>query len=141
MKLSISSHTKSIRVPRKKIAKLVAFVARAERAQLAEVDIAIVGSRKIAAMNLKYLNHSGVTDIITFDQSDPSQPGICCQLVICADVARKKAEQLGCGIHEELLLYVTHGLLHMTSYDDTTAEEAEKMYARQEYLIKKFLGR
>ncbi len=129
-----------MRIPRKKITKLVAFVAKAQRADFAEVDIAIVGSRQSAMVNRKYLNHSGATDIITFDQSEPSLPGLRCQLVICADIARKQAQLLGGGVQRELLLYVTHGLLHMAGYDDTTPKEAEKMYARQEFLLDAFLS-
>lgn len=140
LSIAISSHTPAVRVPRKKIAELVAFVARAQRANFAEVDIAVVNSRQSAAMNRKYLGHSGATDIITFDQSESALPGIRCQLVVCGDIARKQADRLGGGLQKELLLYITHGLLHMTGYDDTTPEKARKMRVRQEELLEKFLA-
>lgn len=136
--ISISSHPPSVRLPRKKITELVTFIARTERAAFVEVDIAIVGSRKSASMNRKYLKHTGATDIITFDQSELALPGLRCQLVVCGDIARKEALQRGGGVQRELLLYIIHGLLHMIGYDDTTPQEAEKMYAQQEKLLAEF---
>ncbi len=120
---------------------MIDFVARAEKARIAEIDVAVVSSRQFARINRLYLNHVGATDVITFDLSDVDEPAgeINGQIVVCADVAQKQARRLGQGVQKELLLYVAHGLLHLTGYDDATPAAAKRMHARQEELLEKFL--
>ena len=127
----------AMRVPRKKIADLVAFVARRQRQRVAEIDIAVVGSRDMAAMNRRFLCHAGDTDVITFDLSDAG--GISGQLIVCADVAVRVGKILRHSPQRELLLYVVHGLLHLMRYDDVDIRAAVKMRARQEELLAEFL--
>ena len=38
--------------------------------------------------------------------------------MICADEARRQARTRGHGPAEELALYIVHGVLHCTGYDD-----------------------
>ena len=118
---------------------MVEFVARAEKVQLDEIDIAAVTSRKIAALNRQYLQHAGATDVISFDLSDPGQ-GLSAQIIVCAEVAVREARVRRIGPQRELMLYIVHGLLHVMGYDDTSPQLAEKMYARQEELLEAFLS-
>ena len=137
--INISSSQTALRTPRKKITALVEFVARAESARLEEVDIAIVASRRMAALNRHYLQHAGTTDVLSFDLSIPGG-GLVAQLIVCADVAVGEARSRRIGPQRELMLYIVHGLLHVMGYDDTNPQAAEKMYARQEELLEAFLG-
>jgi len=141
LSISISSQTRSMRVPRKRITELVEFVAEAEGADFVELEVAVVSSRRIAELNRKYLGHAGATDVITFDLSDQALGGIRGMVVVCSDVAREQAALRRGGLQRELLLYITHGLLHLLNYDDTTDEQAQKMYARQEKLLANFTKR
>ena len=137
--VNISSSQTALRVPRKKITALVEFVASAESAPLDEVDIAIVASRRIAALNRRYLQHAGATDVLSFDLSVPGG-GIIAQVIVCGDVAVRQARARRVGPQRELMLYIVHGLLHVMGYDDTTPQAAEKMRIRQEELLEAFLG-
>jgi probable rRNA maturation factor len=136
--VNISSSQTALRVPRKKITAMVEFVARSEAVQADEVDIAIVTSRRIAALNRQYLQHVGATDVLSFDLSSPGG-GLIAQIIVCAEVAVREARARRIGPQRELMLYIVHGLLHMMGYDDTTPQAAEKMYARQEELLDAFL--
>jgi len=137
--INISSSQRALRPPRKKITALVEFVASVESAPLDEVDIAIVTSRRIAALNRRYLRHSGATDVLSFDLSVPGD-GIIAQVIVCGDVAVREARSRRIGPQRELMLYIVHGLLHVMGYDDTTPQAAEKMRARQEELLEAFLA-
>ena len=75
-KVLISSSQKALRVPRRKIEKLVAFVAAAEGMRIAEVDIAIVSAGQITSLNRRYLGRPGATDVLSFDMSQAGQGGI-----------------------------------------------------------------
>ncbi len=128
-----------MRVPRRRLASLVRFVARREGVKLGLVDLAIVGRPQIAAVNRRHLGHAGATDVISFDLSDQHTPGLCVQLVVCGDVARRQGPPHGLRPLHELMLYVIHGLLHQMGHDDTTARSAARMSARQEELLREFL--
>jgi len=140
-KVLISSSQKALRVPRKKLTELAAFVARAEGRSLAQIDLAVVADRRIAALNRSYLGHAGSTDVLSFDLSDSRTPGICGQLIVCGDLAVREARRRGCSPQRELMLYVVHGLLHLMGYDDTSIRAAAKMHARQDELLRQFLAR
>jgi len=137
--VNISSSQTALRVPRKKITALVEFTASAESTPLDEVDIAIVTSRQIAALNRRYLQHAGATDVLSFNLSVPGG-SVTVQVIVCADLAVREARSRRVGPQRELMLYILHGLLHVMGYDDTTPQAAEKMYARQEELLEAFLG-
>lgn len=128
-------------MPRKRIAELIAFLARSEGADLTEVDLAIVTGRQIAAINRRYLGHSGATDVLSFDLSDDGGKGISAQLVVCADLAVKEARSRGHGPQQELMLYVVHGLLHLLGYDDADPASAARMGARSGQLLEAFYRR
>lgn len=136
--MTICSSQKAIRVPRKRISQLVAFLAQRERANFAEVDIAVVTSREIAALNRRYLNHAGATDVLSFDLSEPGAEAITAQLVVCGQRAVSQARRYGHGPQRELLLYVVHGLLHLLGYDDTTHSAASHMGREQDKLLDDF---
>ncbi len=137
----ISSSQRSVRVPRKKLIELVEFVGDSEGVAIAEVDIAVVTSQEIGALNRRYLTHSGPTDVLSFDLSDSTVRGICVQLVVCGDVAAVQARKRGIGVQQELMLYVVHGLLHVMGYDDQSIRGATRMRAREEELLAEFLRR
>jgi len=139
--VAISSSCPAVRVPRKKLAELVTFVAAREGARLGEVEIAVVGLEEIASLNRRYLRHAGPTDVLSFDLSETGKAGICAQLVVCGDVAKRQARLRGIPFHRELMLYVVHGLLHLMGYEDQSVRGAAKMHAREEELLWEFLDR
>jgi len=140
-KVAISSTQKAIRVPRKRIAELVAFVAEIEGCRIGEVDIAVVDSAKMAELNRRYLRHAGTTDVLSFDLSESPKAGLSIQLIVCGDVARTEAAARGLKPARELMLYIVHGLLHMLGYEDQSVRGSVRMQARQEEILDQFLAR
>jgi len=137
--VTISSDQRAMRAPRKRLAGVIDFVCRAEGADVAVVDVAVVTARRIAAMNRRWLRHAGSTDVLSFDLTGPGDTGRVAQIVVCADVAVREARRRGHSAQRELLLYAVHGLLHLTGYDDTTPRKAARMQARQEELLDAYL--
>jgi probable rRNA maturation factor len=137
----ITSSQSAMRVPRRRIARLVRYVARAEGKGIEEVDLAVVSASQMAALNRRWLDQAGATDVLSFDLTSPTSGGLCCQIVVCAEVAVREARRRTLGLQRELLLYVVHGLLHAMGYDDTTPVAAETMRTRQEQLLDDFRRR
>ncbi len=140
-KVAISSAQKAIRVPRKRIAELVAFVAQADRCRVADVDIAVVDSAKMAELNRRYLRCAGATDVLSFDLSEAPKIGLSVQLIVCGDLAATEAATRGLTPARELMLYIVHGLLHVMGYEDQSVRGSVRMQARQEELLDQFLAR
>lgn len=139
LNIEVTSRDATLRVPRRKIVDLVRFVARAERAKLAAVEVAVVDAREIARLNRRYLGHAGPTDVISFDLTDPHETRRSLQIILSGEVARRQARRHRQGLHRELLRYVVHGLLHCLGYDDQTPPDAQAMHARQENLLQRLL--
>jgi probable rRNA maturation factor len=123
---------------RAQIEKLARFVAGRERRRVVEIDIAIVGDRRMATLNERYLGHAGPTDALSFDLDAESPATVCAQIVVCADVAIRQATRHGHSPQNELLLYVTHALLHAMGYDDLAEADARRMHRREDALLKDF---
>jgi len=137
----ISSTQRAVRVPRKRLTRLIRFVAQAEPAELAEVDLAVVGRKEMASLNRRYLGRREHTDVLSFDLTRLGHERMTVQIVVCGPVAVEQAAKLGTGPQRELMLYTVHGLLHLLGYDDTSPAEAEKMHARERELLEQFARR
>ncbi len=133
--VAIASAQQAVRVPRKRIAALAARLARQEGVRLAHVDVAVVTAGEMAALNRRYLGQTGATDVLSFDMSDEFSDDLAAQIIVCGDVAARQAPRHGQSAARELLLYVAHGLLHLTGYDDATPPLAARMHARAERLV------
>lgn len=133
----ITSLQKAMRVPRKKLAGLVAFVVRRQGGGLNEVDLAVVGRRQMAALNRRWLGHAGPTDVLSFDLAE-RRAGRAAVIVVCGELAARQGPRHGNGVERELMLYVVHGLLHLMGHDDSTAAAAARMHAREEELLDAF---
>ena len=139
--VTIVSTQSAMRVPRKRLAELVSFVAAAEGGGLTHVDITVVDGPEMALLNRRHLGHRGQTDVISFDLSDRTARGIVAQLIVCGDVAVRQGPVHGYCLSHELMLYVIHGLLHVMGYDDTSVRAGARMYAREEELLAGFLDK
>ncbi|MHC4562173.1 MAG: rRNA maturation RNase YbeY [Planctomycetota bacterium] len=136
----ITSSQSAMRAPRKRLTELVAFVAREQGARVAHVDIAVVSTDEITELNRRHLRHHYATDVISFDLSEAGDAGLVAQLVVCGDVAAAQGPLHGYSPAQELMLYVIHGLLHLTGCDDTTVRGRAAMHARQEEVLAAFLA-
>ena len=137
----VSSSQKTLRVPRRRIAELVAHVIAAQGGESAEVDVAVVGREEMASLNGRFLGRRRPTDVLSFDLSGAGPGPRVAQIIVCSDVARAEAAARGLAPQHELLLYVVHGLLHLLGYDDQAAPAADRMHQREEALLAEFLDR
>ncbi|MDD4890034.1 MAG: rRNA maturation RNase YbeY [Phycisphaerae bacterium] len=147
--IDLTHRQSSFRLDRRRAMALARHVLRAEGVANAEVEIAIVGDREMARLNMQYLGHRGTTDVLSFNLSDDEpraeargraaiRKSVLGQLIVCSDVARRRAKELGHSIVAELLFYVAHGLLHLLDYDDATPAGRQRMHDRQRELLARF---
>ena len=115
-------------------------MAAAEGHSTGRLSIAVVGSREMSILHKRYMGKSGLTDVLTFDLGTDHERGVLdAEVVLCADVAARKTTA-GPGVslpaaRAELALYLTHGILHLSGYDDHQPSDAKRMHAREDKLL------
>lgn len=92
----------------------------------AQVEVAVVGQRKMKELNEGMMKHEGVTDVLSFPQHERHQlndfplpaglPPVLGDVVICFPVAVETARRYGKRVDEQLAFYLEHGLMHLLGY-------------------------
>lgn len=109
-----------------------------------EVNVIFVGEKEILRVNKQYLGHHYVTDVISFNNARPPvlPPGELWgfgDIFVCYPVARKNAKRFNHTILQEMLMYVTHGALHLSGMDDHDPKDRAEMDWQAEKIIKAVL--
>jgi rRNA maturation RNase YbeY len=86
------------------------------------------------SLNKKYLNHNTLTDIITFDYSEMLND-ITGDIYISIDRVRENAAKFKCEFSTELYRVISHGVLHLIGYNDTTSKEALIIRQKEDYYL------
>src|SRR3954467_8105529 len=101
-------------------------------ADLPEVSVVLVSDKRIAEIHRRFMNDPAPTDVITFDHGE---------ILISTQTAKRQARQFGTSLARELRLYLVHGLLHLSGFDDKTRKGAAEMKRVQEKLVDRVLRR
>lgn len=145
MSLVVHVATEGVRIPvaRARVAALAERVLRAERVRDAELSVAFVTARRIAALNRAHLGHSGPTDVISFSFAPVTRArALVGDVYIAPAVARANAHAHSQSVREELLRLVVHGVLHVVGHDHPEGEAryGSRMWMRQERLLRAMGG-
>ncbi|MHC4600145.1 MAG: rRNA maturation RNase YbeY [Planctomycetota bacterium] len=105
------------------------------------LSLALVDDEKIAALNRRFADREGPTDVLAFplfepglDDPDPELG----EIVVSAETAARQAEDQGHGFEHEIALLALHGFLHLLGRDDRDPAEREAMLAEGEALLEAF---
>ncbi|MBE0428386.1 MAG: rRNA maturation RNase YbeY [Thermoleophilia bacterium] len=92
-----------------------------------ELGLTLVTAAEMERLNRRHMGAQGPTDVLSFpidtgsnDSAGGDEPVMLGDIVICPELARKQAEDLGNTESEELCLLVLHGVLHIAGYDHET---------------------
>ena len=113
------------------------YVLSSERVRRASLSLALVDDRTIQRLNRTFLGHDWPTDVLSFPLGDPDDAELSGEIVISAERALAEARDRRVEPMAEVLLYLTHGLLHLCGYDDRTPRQAARMHRREAELLGK----
>jgi len=128
-----------------KLRRFAKVVLSAEGVRTATISIALVDNAAIHRLNRRHLNHDYPTDVLSFlfESDDPPAPAngmpakhIDGEVIVSAEMAGQSAERYGWSAHDELTLYLVHGLLHLCGYDDLTERKRAAMRKREEGILR-----
>ncbi|MDH5649136.1 MAG: rRNA maturation RNase YbeY [Gammaproteobacteria bacterium] len=93
------------------------------------ISVRIVDEAESAELNRQYRNKSGPTNVLSFPFEDP--PGVKSEilgdLVICAPVVSREAQEQNKPEQAHWAHMVVHGIMHLRGYDHINDEDAGKM--------------
>lgn len=81
-------------------------------------------------INVEYLNHDTLTDIVTFHYSQ-TEGIVEGDLYISIDRVKENAKTLGTSFQNELNRVIIHGVLHICGYGDKTPAEKSIMRTKE----------
>ncbi len=85
-------------------------------------------------LNVEYLDHDTLTDIITFPYAEP--PVIKGDIFISIDRVRDNAGDFKVPFEHELHRVMAHGVLHLCGYGDKTPDEQRTMRQKEDEALK-----
>jgi probable rRNA maturation factor len=89
-------------------------------------------------INVEYLNHDTLTDVITFPYAEGKT--IEGDIFISMDRIRENAKSFEVEFEDELYRVMIHGTLHLLGYLDKTAEEKSQMTQKEDEYLSKLNG-
>ena len=137
MKLELINLHPSLRPQRTKWLKVVRKFLKVNRyparlRRIRQLNIVWVNDKKMAEVNWQFKRHHGPTDILTFDHQNGSG-----EILISLDTTRRHAKIYQRSWQDELTLYLAHGILHLSGFDDRGKKDRERMRREEERLLSK----
>ncbi len=100
-----------------------------------EITLAFVDTRRIRALNRKFLKKDRSTDVLSFAVGKKAADGkfYLGDIVVCVPEAFRQCFAKPHGLEAELESLVIHGFLHLLGYDHGRGIEEEEEKARQSW--------
>lgn len=85
-------------------------------------------------LNVDFLNHDTLTDIISFDYS--AGKTLQGDIYISTERVKENAKDFKVSFKEELHRVMVHGVLHYCGYKDKSDDEAKEMRSKENFYLK-----
>jgi len=113
----------------------------------ADLEILLVNETVMEQYHLDWLQESGPTDVLSqpIDGLRPGKPnsitpaGHLGLIVLCPQVAAKQAKDRGHSELREVLILISHSILHLLGFDHAEKQEELEMFALQEEIVEHYL--
>ncbi|MCB4807276.1 rRNA maturation RNase YbeY [Tamlana sp. 62-3] len=115
------------------ISKWILETITLENHSLEEVNYVFCDDEYLHKLNVEFLNHDTLTDVISFDYSVGKQ--ISGDVFISIERVADNAKDFNVSFDVELKRVIIHGILHYCGYKDKTDDDAKLMRSKEdEYL-------
>lgn len=136
----INFHTEDVEVKiqqKLKIKNWLKSVIQSEGFALGDVNYVFCSDEYLLKINVDYLDHDYLTDIITFDNSEEEE-SIDGDIFISIDRVKDNARTFEVSFEHELKRVLVHGILHLCGYLDKTDEEEVLMRSKENHYLQLF---
>ncbi len=133
-KILFFTEDNTYRIRKKRILREWLFeVIGAESKRVGEINIILCSDEYLHKINLEYLNHDTLTDIVTFDSTEDNI--ISGELYISIDRIKENAKKFSTFTMNELHRVIVHGVLHLCGFGDKTEKEKELMTSKENFYL------
>src|ERR1700741_2394386 len=124
--------------PKKKkaIKNWVAAIAKKEKKIAGNINYIFCNDDELLKINIQYLNHKTLTDIITFDYTEGNK--IAGDIFISVERVEENAGKFKVEFENELHRVMIHGILHLCGYKDKTPKDEKLMRRKEDEALKLF---
>ena len=117
-------------------ASWIETIVTSENKTLGEISYIFCDDVYLHNINMQYLNHDTLTDIISFDYTENDV--ISGDIFVSIERVKDNAIDFKVAFEEELKRVLAHGVLHYCGYKDKTDSDAALMRAKEEEKINLF---
>ena len=117
-------------------ASWIETIVESENKVLGEISYIFCDDDFLHNINMQYLNHDTLTDIISFDYTEGDV--ISGDIFISIERVEDNANDFNIPFEEELKRVLAHGVLHYCGYKDKSDTDALLMRAKEDEKIKLF---
>ncbi|MFK8273441.1 rRNA maturation RNase YbeY [Capnocytophaga canimorsus] len=107
-----------------------------EEKELGELNYIFCDDNYLHQINVQYLDHDTLTDIITFDYTQ--EQIISGDIFISVERVADNAQGFNVDFQTELLRVMAHGVLHLCGYKDKSDAESKQMRNKEEEKMRLF---
>jgi rRNA maturation RNase YbeY len=111
------------------VTKWIEQVIALEKKRLGGISYIFCSDDYLHKLNVQYLDHDTLTDILTFPYNRSPIEG---DIFISIDRVKDNAQDLNIAFENELHRVIIHGVLHLCGYLDETDEEEEMMRKKED---------
>ena len=111
-------------------------IASVEKKRIKDLSYIFCSDDFLHKINVDYLDHDTLTDIITFELGDASDDLVFGEIYISVDRVRENATIHEKSFDDEFRRVVAHGLLHLCGYPDKTESEAKLMRSKEDACLR-----
>lgn len=101
-----------------------------------EINYIFCDDEYLHKINVEYLDHDTLTDIISFDYTVGNE--LNGDIFVSVERVADNAKDFNVSFAEELKRVLSHGILHYCGYKDKSKEDAQLMRAKEEEKMKMF---
>jgi rRNA maturation RNase YbeY len=116
---------------------LVAWIERiavVHEYRIAQLTFIFCSDEYLHRLNVEYLDHDTLTDIITFDNADDADV-LEGDIFISVERVRDNAKDLTISFRDELHRVMIHGVLHLLGYHDKDLLSQTAMRRKEDYCL------
>ncbi len=104
-----------------------------ENCKEGEINYIFCSDDYLHKINLDFLDHDTLTDIISFDYSVGKE--LHGDIYISVDRVKENAMDFGASLKDEMSRVMIHGILHYCGYKDKSKEDLKQMRLKEDYYL------
>ena len=140
----IQNHSRT-KIDRQRVKRRVSHIFKKLGYLKSEISILFIDDIEMRVLNKRYRGKDKTTDVLSFSQIDGYKNSklrtlntelLLGDVVISVETAKRQAKQRGHSFNREVLILLTHGILHLLGYDhEGDRKKAVEMRRKEKELM------